>query len=1128
MAKAPLSQTVFLTEDGSSVIPVAVDVPPTTVVPPVLAPVFIDGPTIVGTPQVGQTLTGMSTVENGEVVSRRWFLGGVLVATAFSYKAEAEGSLVIKDRSEGPGGFTEATSEPVTVLAGLVLNRLAVAAPLHLGQAGSTQITGGTDGSSISLPAGTGLSIAGRTVSGTPTVRSALLTEALSNTSRNTLVFAPETAARTMKLGMGVAGLANYAPNNTFIDHLKCSVMNAYPGSMNANGMPLSLGVDGNGNPSVSFQVPMPDGRTTPIKFRVITDGDMDFRLDTLSGDGSFGGVFTKEGADWVITYTGAPCFETNTTCYFQIKAIRTPPTRLALVRDDEAALFRSGRVFRPTIVNALQGFVHVRFMNWSDANMAEPCNTPDEYITYTTQGTDFRVVPLKYRAKLCKEASIGMWDCVHIKTTDAEYQARWPVYDELLSLGLLVKHELANEIWNSQFPQYATGQTRATALGYNEDTPFYNSYEGSVWYNGYRTAQLAKLARGRGYKWAVGCQPAQPGQSYRILQGFASANGVKTDVSIWTTANYMIGSMNVSQGLDAGQFDKQLSWVATNDFDAGWDNVLNYKTGSASANVPVYQAAVATADANGWVCETYEGGSLHANSSPGVIGYSGYDDYLYRMVDDPLYKGAMTQNHEIAQAAGIKVATQFDFDSRPANSIFGRFGQFGTPAFDAHTDWFARGGAADPITPPITALPRMANLITDWNAADIPVQTDNTTLASWTDSKGGLVASQGTGARQPRYRTNVIGGKPAVRFSGSQVLAAAMTGTALNAATKSADVTIIVVMCNIGAGGPQGAPISSFNGTTGPFPIANGTSIGVRADTGGGIFPYAGGPGLMTLDIQTSNGRCGANGSVFGDLAPFGDAPLGIGGYENLYSDGFFNGDVLRILAWDRTLTLAERIQAQKAICDYYSQPYPWANVTPVVCDGDSITNGYLISAGRYSYPAIMSQSLGLPLGAWFNTGVTGANYALLSGRAGSDIDPALALFGKPAVYSFFEWYNSARTNENTINVSKPHLAARKAAGWKVAFGTSTDASSSEIAAKLADRTTYDNYWDTAGNRAGLMDAYVPIHTDPDIGVAGACPSSGGNAYFNADAIHTTGTAGVCGNRTLAANMQTAVSTLL
>lgn len=57
---------------------------------------------------------------------------------------------------------------------------------------------------------------------------------------------------------------------------------------------------------------------------------------------------------------------------------------------------------------------------------------------------------------------------------------------------------------------------------------------------------------------------------------------------------------------------------------------------------------------------------------------------------------------------------------------------------------------------------------LTRWYKADALSLNDNDAVATWTDSSGNVNATQGTGANQPTYKTNIVNGKPIVRFNGT------------------------------------------------------------------------------------------------------------------------------------------------------------------------------------------------------------------------------------------------------------------------------------------------------------------------------------------------------------------------
>lgn len=130
MAKAPLSQTLFLTEDGSTV-PIAIG--DAVTIPPLFRPppTFTTEPSISGTPAVGQTLTGNTgTISNGSVSAIQWLRNGTAIsgATSATYvlvTADAGKAVTFRVTATGSGGTETATTAAVTIPAYTVANTLA-------------------------------------------------------------------------------------------------------------------------------------------------------------------------------------------------------------------------------------------------------------------------------------------------------------------------------------------------------------------------------------------------------------------------------------------------------------------------------------------------------------------------------------------------------------------------------------------------------------------------------------------------------------------------------------------------------------------------------------------------------------------------------------------------------------------------------------------------------------------------------------------------------------------------------------------------------------------------------------------------------------------------------------------
>lgn len=72
--------------------------------------------------------------------------------------------------------------------------------------------------------------------------------------------------------------------------------------------------------------------------------------------------------------------------------------------------------------------------------------------------------------------------------------------------------------------------------------------------------------------------------------------------------------------------------------------------------------------------------------------------------------------------------------------------------------------------------LPTALSGLKLWLRADLGISLNGSNVSAWADQSGtGNNVTQGTGANQPAYVTNAIGGRPAIQTSGSQNLANAL-----------------------------------------------------------------------------------------------------------------------------------------------------------------------------------------------------------------------------------------------------------------------------------------------------------------------------------------------------------------
>ncbi len=96
--------------------------PPTDGPPIILTPAAINSD---GTPQVGETLTGIDPVGNGPVVARRWIAGGATVAITQTYAPTAAGPLRYEADLQGPDGTILTSGSDIVVQAAPVAPTIA-------------------------------------------------------------------------------------------------------------------------------------------------------------------------------------------------------------------------------------------------------------------------------------------------------------------------------------------------------------------------------------------------------------------------------------------------------------------------------------------------------------------------------------------------------------------------------------------------------------------------------------------------------------------------------------------------------------------------------------------------------------------------------------------------------------------------------------------------------------------------------------------------------------------------------------------------------------------------------------------------------------------------------------------
>lgn len=600
---------------------------------------------------------------NRYVVSRRRLLEGAVIGTGMTVVSGA-GALMLEETAVVGIETTVPTSAEVTVSAAPgVSTRLAFSASLNRGVAAraGTTLLNRTSGSSFTTTiAGIAIDNASGAVTGTPTALSGLVTEHLADgTSKDNFLYLPKATQRKMRIGQGIGGYAFYTKNLIWLDYLKAGEWSTLPATQDANGMPLTLASN-----RALYVAPIDNGSVTPIKYRIITDGNFD-----LEG-------WARQGSDLVRTWTGS---EPGVSLVFT--AIRKAATYMHLVRDDEAALFRSGEIFKPEFLAEMSKHGWLRWMNVHGGNIDKPIPDKPAALSYSRVSVPGGL-PLSVIAAFHKKTRIGLWLNIHIDTTPADFDADIkPVLLDLIASGIEVYCEYSNEVWNESFGQHYKAIAKANAAGY----PGGYSYASS-WWVGRVTAQLAMACRGTGVRWLIGTQFGMEHiLSDALLEGMNTVSGrADSDIFAYIPSGYASGSLT---RYDPGGVQKTLQdqWVATGNFDAAFDNLLNYtgpvagdRSYSAEANRPALRTAKALADSHGWKLMVYEGNAhLNANGAPS-------ERFLFAMSRNALMAPAIEALQEVHEEEGVYGYTHFDFGWGPdsSNSNAGVFELYGLPGY--------------------------------------------------------------------------------------------------------------------------------------------------------------------------------------------------------------------------------------------------------------------------------------------------------------------------------------------------------------------------------------------------------------------------------------------------------------
>lgn len=435
----------------------------------------------------------------------------------------------------------------------------------------------------------------------------------------------------------------------------------------------------------------------------------------------------------------------------------------------------------------------------------------------------------------------------------------------------------------------------------------------------------------------------------------------------------------------------------------------------------------------------------------------------------------------------------------------------------------------------------------------------DGASITSWTDTIGGVIGTTPSG--KPTYRTNVVNGKPVVRFAGNQWFDLGRQSAFLN--TLAGDNTLMFVCTNLVAGANQLAAIFGDGSVAaGRWLVLNTTKIGmyngnqIANPLGTGdiyiIFLSSRRTGIYTRFLA------GVNATSFypSDTIPNSGSntfTMGTGRADTTANGDAYSTrcDFLWGACWNTNLSYTDIVRQTRLVCTYFGKAMPWAGVSKFILDdGDSITKG-LNATPDTCFPFLSAGLLGRKFGEWSQTGRPSATISMNTNDLAfqfTGLSDADAL-GIPVVWTYMEYAN-VRSNTTASNLSAMGTYASTLKGLlptctlvnmtSTALGgtggvngdqTADGALGTNISAQGTRRIAFSD--SLLNSPPTGIDLVIPLHQDANIGQVGANPytPSAGNLDFGADTTHPLGTAGqnpANGHAKIAALHSAAIASLL
>jgi len=249
--------------------------------------------------------------------------------------------------------------------------------------------------------------------------------------------------------------------------------------------------------------------------------------------------------------------------------------------------------------------------------------------------------------------------------------------------------------------------------------------------------------------------------------------------------------------------------------------------------------------------------------------------------------------------------------------------------------------------------IPQAIGSLAAWFKADSLALSDGNAVSAWSDSSTSANnATQATGADQPVYKTNILNGKPAVRFNGSTNFISVPL-----AASNYADTVPFSLFSVFTPNGITQVPIAGTGNTglaTFGSVFGNVNTINTRIQNETSFADnYA--PMINHVAQEVGVTRTAANleqvysnGVSLGSNTRAGQYRLdSIGARNGGTAPLYFNGDIGEVLYYSIALSSTQRTQLEQ----YFQRRYilPLTTLAPTLTVTSPIASGY-INAGNYT----------------------------------------------------------------------------------------------------------------------------------------------------------------------------------